>query len=759
MAPSAATGSWSPSSTASSGWPRCARRPSCMTRSARTASSANLGPGRHSRRGLSPLVRPSGPPPARSRSTEAPAAPTPMPIPFIGRDVELAAIDAAWRSAQPDGRLVLIEGEAGIGKTRLGEGAAKKVRDGGGAVLAARAYPGEGAIPYAPIAGLLRMGLALPGGDARLATLDATSRHDLGRLVDLPPALRVAGSDSAGTAMDGPGARVRLLDAIAAAVTVFASGPCPGLVWIDDVHLADDATRESLAYLARRLTSRAMLLMLAWRREDLDVAGEAMADDLGRLPIATFVGLDRLSRDEIVRIVRGARPTEPADGDLIDALVADSEGLPLHVVAALASDDSPGTMPRGVQTLFRERLASVSETAAQVLSAAAVIGRSFDFGTVRAASGRSEDETVEALEESMRRGIVREVSGGAPSVAYDFVHGRMRDVAYETTSLGRRRLLHRRVADAIRHQPAAGQDELTRYARIAAHEREGGRPAEAAAAFIEAATRAESVYANREAVDHLESALAVGQLHDAAIQARIGELRARLGEYQAAIAALETAAAGAEIGDLPDIEIALGRVHRRRGDLAAAASHLDAALATPGLPDPLRARALVERSVVALRAGATDMAGRAAIEARDLAERLGDAHLSGVAERIVGLVAESENDLAAARSALERSLALAADDPDPTASIAAATALALVLARQGAIDRALVFGADAVAACQRIGDRHLEAAVENHLADLLHDAGRDDLAMDHLKRAVALFADVGIGTPEPDPGIWTLAAW
>ena len=87
------------------------------------------------------------------------------------------------------------------------------------------------------------------------------------------------------------------------------------------------------------------------------------------------------------------------------------------------------------------------------------------------------------------------------------------------------------------------------------------------------------------------------------------------------------------------------------------------------------------------------------------------------------------------------------------------TALALTLAREGAIDDAVALGSAAAEACRRIGDRHLEAAVENHLADLLHDAGREDLAMDHLKRAVTLFAEIGDAAPERDPGIWTLAAW
>ncbi len=112
-------------------------------------------------------------------------------------------------------------------------------------------------------------------------------------------------------------------------------------------------------------------------------------------------------------------------------------------------------MPRGVQALLRERLASVGETAAQILSAAAVIGRSFDLATVRSASGRSEEETIDGLEELARRGIVREVPGPVGrSVVYDFVHARMREVAYDATSLARRRLLHRRTAAALRGEPA-----------------------------------------------------------------------------------------------------------------------------------------------------------------------------------------------------------------------------------------------------------------------------------------------------------------
>lgn len=705
--------------------------------------------------GPKPMATPAGPAPiAPADSTDVA---TSGMVPLVGRERELATIESVWRASAPDGRIVLLEGEAGIGKTRLAETVATRIRADGGIVLAARGYPGEGAIAYGPLAELLRAGLATLDGASRLEALDETARLEIGRLVDLPASLRVAGV----AAPDGASARVRLLDAIASALSALAAGPVPGLIWVDDLHLADDPTREALAYLARRLDGRPVLLLLAWRREDLTPNGLATANDVVRLSTATSLSLRRLDRDEVAAIVRAMRPGDDADDTLIDAFAADSEGLPLHVVAALASGEPPGSaMPRGVQVLLHERIASVGETAAQVLSAAAVIGRSFDLATVRQASGRSEEETVDAIEELMRRSIVREVPVAVgPSVRYDFAHGRMRDVAYEATSLARRRLLHRRTAGALRHdQSAIGRDDLSLYALIAGHEREAGRPSEAAEAFLEAAARAAAVFANREAIDHLASAIALGHPDSAGAHAKIGELRSRLGEYPAAISALETAAALAEPSDLPAIEIALGRVHRRRGDLVASASHLGSALASPDLTDALRARALVERSVVALRAGDLDVAGAVASEARDVTGRVGDPHLAGVAERLVGLVAQARGDLAGARDALERSVALAADDPDPTASIAALTALALALAG-GSVEEAVVKATDAIQACRRIGDRHLEAAVENHIADMLHAAGRPDDSMAHLKRAVALFAEVGEGAPERDPGIWALAAW
>ena len=160
----------------------------------------------------------------------------------------------------------------------------------------------------------------------------------------------------------------------------------------------------------------------------------------------------------------------------------------------------------------------------------------------------------------------------------------------------------------------------------------------------------------------------------------------------------------------------------------------------------------------ARRAGDPDAAATAAADALIEATRAGDRASAGAAHRMQGLVALDRGDAATARRSLELALAAADADPDPTASIAALVALAMAEAAGDALDTGIAHGEAAVAACRRIGDRHLEAAVENHLADMLHAAGREADAMVHLRRAVEAFAEVGGDPADPDPGIWMLAA-
>jgi tetratricopeptide (TPR) repeat protein len=696
-----------------------------------------------------------------SPSAAAPVGPTdiePRGRPgLVGREQELAVALSALEDIRGSGVIVAIEGEPGVGKTRLADAIAEAVRGHDGRVITASAYAGESTLAYGPIVSLVRSGLADPDHPPMAPAVAA----ELARIV---PALYPAGGVA--SFVDGPAARHRLLDAIATALTGLVAGPKPGLIVLEDLQWADESTLDALGYLARRLDGRSLALVVTFRREDLDDRAARLVAEMASSPHARFIRLERLDGSSARKLAMAAWvASAPPDDAALDELVREAEGLPLYLVEAARQGGVGGTPP-GMRALLTGRLASLSELARQVAAAGAILGSDFDLETVRATSGRSEDETLVGLEELLARGLVRELGVGS-AAGYDFRHASQREVAEESLSLARRRLLHRRAAAALQASPRGpGQDPIhARLARVARHEREAGRDVEAAATFREAGELARVVFANREALLHLEAALALGHPDEVGLHMAIGELRTRNGEYRGAIEAFEAAAATAGPELLPAIEHRLGQIHLRRGDLPASASHLQAALAAlgGGLDPVSRARILVDRAIVAHRLG--DPAGSAdrAAEAADLATESGDPAAIADAERVRGLLARAAGDASTARAAIVASLAAARAADDPAALVAARNALALVLGDAGETTAAIDEAEAALSLAREIGDRHLEAAVGNNLADILHAAGRVDESMARLKDAVAAFADVsarGEGGASPlEPGIWMLETW
>ena len=346
-----------------------------------------------------------------------------------------------------------------------------------------------------------------------------------------------------------------------------------------------------------------MALLVTSRSEDLAAGDrEHILGTPDRDGLVVRVEPGRLGRSDVAAVARIALGDE-AEAERIDSLFDRSEGLPLYVVEALAAPGPTGdAIPGGIAALLRARLDSIGEVAAQVLSAAAVIGRSFDLGLVRAASGRTDDETVDGLDDAVRQGLVREIGQGfGGDIRYDFTHGRLRDVAYDRLSLARRRLLHARVATAVRGAGTALGSEVDRWSLIARHETSAGRSAQAAEAHRRAGDLARSVFANAEAREHLEAALALGSEAVVELHEALGEILTLLGDYDGAIGHLEAAEALAGPADEASLEHRIGIVLARRGDWARAELRLVVAL---GLMDHgdrpgLRSRILVERGVIA----------------------------------------------------------------------------------------------------------------------------------------------------------------
>ena len=524
-----------------------------------------------------------------------------------------------------------------------------------------------------------------------------------------------------------------------------AGGPCPGVVFVDDVHAADEATLDVLAYFGRRLRATPLVLVLAWQGEAVPPGHRLrkLATESARAGGATVVSLSRLGEDDVALLMAP---------ELAHRIYLESEGLPLFVTEYLAAGEpAEGALPAGLRALLDARVSGLGAIARQVLETAAVVGRDFEHDTVRAASGRSDEEAVDGLEELVGRGLLREVGA-----RYDFTHGKLREFAYESIGLARRRLLHRRVAEALL-RAATGADTAS---LAAVHLHLAGDDAGAAEQHRLAAEHAAAVLAHRDALDHLDAALALGHPDVAELHERIGDLRTLVGDYAGALAGYESAAATCEPGAVAGIEHKLGGVHARRGEWDRAGTRFTLALEALGDGDEgLRARILTDLSLSQHQLGQGDRAAALAEEGRALAESAADERAETQAHNLLGVLARQAGRLADARTSLERSLAVAERLGDPSARAAALNNLALVARESGDLDRALSLTEEALALCAAEGDRHREAALENNLADLHHAAGRTDESMAHLKRAVAIFADIGGDEPTRLPEVWKLVSW
>jgi DNA-binding SARP family transcriptional activator len=692
-------------------------------------------------------------PPAAAKpvaATPPPAeAEAPPELPLVGRADELAALLDAHAAARPDGGLAVIEGEPGIGKTRLAGELANEARSRGVVVLSARCHDDEAGLPYGPVVELLREAAAQRGWR------EVVSSQRLADAALLLPELAERDPPAA-LPLDGPGAQVRLLEAVGAVISAACTGSEPGIVLLDDVHAADAATLDVISHLGHRLRGRSLLLVLCWRSEGVPPGHRLrrLAANLSRDGRVAIVRPARLSEVEVATLVQAMRRGDMA-ADLEQRVYLESEGLPLFVAEYLAALDAGyETLSSQVRDLLDARLGALSDVASQVLGAAAAIGRSFDLDTVREASGRSDDETVAALEELVGRGLVREAAG--PEPVYDFSHQKLRERVYEQTGLARRRLLHQRAAAALSTRRQEGENA----GLVAQHLRLAGDRGGAAQHYRLAAEHAAGLHAHADALEHLEAALALGSPDAAGSLERIGDLRTLLGDYGGALSSYESAAALSDPAALAGIEHKIGGVHERRGEWGRAEARLIAALeAAPAEELGLRARIQADLALTLHHSGEAERAATCAREALDLAETAADARAQAQAHNMLGVLARHEGDPGAALEHLERSLERARELGDPEAEAAALNNLALVKRDAAELDPALELTERALALCAEYGDRHREAALENNLADLHHAAGREDKSMAHLKRAVAIFSEVGADEATRLPEIWKLVSW
>jgi DNA-binding SARP family transcriptional activator/predicted ATPase len=680
---------------------------------------------------------------------------SPPPIPLVGRQRELELLQQWYTQVGPDGRFLAITGEIGIGKTRLAEQFQRELSH--AVTLRARCYEGEMHLAYAPFIQAMRMGLQQPHAPKRLQQIPAPWLAEAARL--LPELVEWFPQLPTVPPLDWPGTPGRFLEGLSQILTALLHGSSPGVLWLDDVQWADTASLDLLAFLARRWQERPFLILVCWREGDLpaDHRLHHLLAEARREGIGTEIRLNRLDPQDVNKLVSAMVVSLPPDW--ITRLYQESEGLPFLVIAYLEAyftSGEPATvhwaLPSTARDLFFSRLTQTSETGRQLLQAAAVIGRAFDFDLLQTTSGRSEEESLLALEELIAKYLLVEQIGDSP---YDYNHHKLSELVYSEMSLVRRRLLHRRVAQTLVTRLKA---QAALSSQIAAHYELAGLETEAAHFHQQAGDYARSLFAHREALTHYQSALALGHPQTADLHQFCGDSHLRLGEYSAALASYERAAALCDPQELPRLEQKIGQVHYRRGEWGLAERYFEQAAAQWGeTADPSDlARLYIDWSTTAYRAGDSDRARQYALQAQTYAhEPLAQAY----SHNILGILARHQGNTKAATIHFEASLQLAKTHDFGAVQIAALNNLALVETAVSHYEVAQSLLQTALQHCLTYGDRHWEAALRNNLADALHQLGQREAAMSQLKQAVAIYAEIGQETGEWQPEIWKLMEW
>jgi class 3 adenylate cyclase len=545
---------------------------------------------------------------------------------FVGRASErgLLADASAEAVAQRRRRVVLLEGEAGIGKTALVTAMARDAHDGGAVVLYGHCDE-DLAIPYQAWAEALADLVDCAPEPLLRAHLEARG----GDLISLVPTVRDRVGDAPAPRSSDVEAERHLLFGAVVDLLRRASAQAPLILALDDLHWADGATVQLLRHVVGASVALPMLVVATYRGSDID-STHPLADLLAALHREDGVlriSLHGLDDKDLLRMMERAAGHEMDDQGrrLRDELLAETDGNPFFVIEVLRHlaetaaierrpdgrwvtnvDVRAHGLPVSVREVVGRRVTALGPLSERVLSVAAVIGRDFDLPLVREASGTESDVLLDVIDGATNAALVRE-NPERPD-GYTFVHALIQRSLYDALSPARRRREHERVAEALEALPGWEQ----RIGELARHWNEAVQPTSSAKAFeyaFAAGDDARRRLAPDEAVRWFTQALDLAAQTETPDVARadallrLGEAQRLAGkpEYRATL--LDAAALARTLGDGERVALAalsntrgfvsvVGEVDRERIDA------LQAALAMVGSSSPsTRARLLAQLSI------------------------------------------------------------------------------------------------------------------------------------------------------------------
>ncbi|HVD15441.1 MAG TPA: AAA family ATPase [Actinomycetota bacterium] len=446
---------------------------------------------------------------------------------FVGRQAELAALTSAWTAAvSHHPGMVLVSGEAGIGKTRLAQELASLAEATGGLVVTARCHQAERSLFLQPLAEAVRsLVLRLPAG-----RVEAAAGDHAGALAELVAEVRQLLTLPAYERGPAELERRRSFEAVTAFLRGLAREQSV-LLLLDDLHQAGSSSLELLHFLAGR-TGRGQAARHRHGGDRLLVVATVRAEEGGEVAATLGDVADSLELGPLAAPAVAELASQFGVVELAGPVLERTRGHTLFAVEALrAAAESTaardgGGVPGSLTEAVLARVRRGGPEVEMLLRAAVVVGSSFDLEVVADLLGISVEDAAARAERALASRLLVE-SGPAYEFANDLIH----QVLYETTPRPTLVARHRRLAGMLAGRPEA----------VAGHAAAAGDWVGAAQAWRQAAMRAAAAFANRDAERLLgEAVAAAANSGEVALQARArldrGQAREALGEYQEAFA-------------------------------------------------------------------------------------------------------------------------------------------------------------------------------------------------------------------------------